>query len=481
MRLAGFAMRSRTERGRMRRLTVVACVSVVAILQWACSDSSLPPVPDPVLDGFALPVREQIRSATERARAEPDSAESVGALGRVLYAYGQNQAAAACFERCRRLEPRQFEWTYLLAVTRSVLGQTDAALVAFEAAAAMRPNDLPTAVRRADLLELSGERSAAADALRQALQLAPDGAAVRYRLGRLAAGQADGEAIQHFEAAIAVEPDYREAIYALAQELRRVGRESEAEEQLERYESVGSALRRHYEDPLIDAMDAVRSASAQQLFNDARALQDGGDLKGALELYVSVLEIDPSYAQAHVNLIVVYGQLDRRDEVAKHYERAVSLNPSIAEAHYNYGVSLHLAADYRGAAAAFRKALAINPQDANAHNNLANALEKGQQDAEAAKHYRLAIEHDPSHSQANYHLGRRLAERGRYREALPLLHKALERDNQGVPLQAYLLAVVYRELADPERALQYARLAMEKARAGGHAEVAARITSDFGL
>ena len=465
----------------MKGLAVIACISAAAILQWSCSDSSLPPVPDPVLDGFAPTVREQIRSATERARAEPDSTSAVGALGKVLYAYGQNQAAAVCFERCRRLEPQQFEWSYLLAVTRSDLGETDAALDAFEAAAAMRPNDLPTTVRRADLLELSGERSAAEDALRQALQLAPDSAAVHYRLGRLASGQADGTAIQHFEAALAAEPDYREAIYALAQELRLAGREAEAEEQLERYESSRAARRRHYEDPLIDAMDTVRAASAQQVFSDARALQNSGDLEGASTLYRSALEIDPNYAQAHVNLIVVYGQLNRHDEVAEHYERAVSLNPSIAEAHYNYGVSRHWAADYPGAAAAFRKALAINSQDANAHNNLANALEQSQQDAEAAEHYRLAIENDPSHPQANYHLGRRLAERGRYRDALPFLHKALERENPGVPLQAYLLAVVYRELADPARAQQYARLALERARSGGYAEIAAQVAGEFGL
>ena len=474
-------MRSRTESRRAPALALAACISVAAILPWACSHPSLPPVPDPVLDGFALAVREQIRSAAAQARAEPDSAEAVGEFGRVLYAYGQNQAAAACFDRCRRLEPQEFEWAYLLAVTRSDLGQTDAALAAFESAAAMRPNDLPTAIRRADLLDLSGERSGAADALRRALQRAPDSAAVHYRLGRLYSAQADGSAIQHFQAALATEPDYREAIYALAQELRLVGRGAEAEQQLERYESVPAALRRHYADPLIDAMDTIRSASAQQVFNDAQALQNTGDWEGASALYGSALEIDPNYAQAHVNLIVVYGQLARHDEVAEHYRRAVSLNPSIAEAHYNYGVSRHLAADYQEAVAAFRQALAINSQDANAHNNLANALEQSQQDAEAAKHYQLAVNHDPSHPQANYHLGRRLAERGRYREALPLLHKALERDNPGIPLQAYLLAVVYRELSDPARAQQFARLALAKAREGGHADVAARVADQFGL
>ena len=474
-------MRLGTEFGRVRGLAAVACVCAGAILQCACSDSSLPPVPDPVLDGFALTVRDQIRSAAERAQAEPDSAAAVGALGRVLYAYGQNEAAAACFERCQRLEPKAFEWSYLLAVARADSGQTEAAMAAFEAAAAARPNDLPTAIRRADLLERSGDPSAAANALQRALQLAPESAAVRYRLGRLASAQGDRSAIRHFEAALAIEADYREAIYALALELRLAGREAEAAKQLERYESAGTTLRRHYEDPLVDAMDSIRSASAQQVFNDARALQDSGDLQGALERYSSVLEIDPNYAQAHVNLIVVYGQLERHDEVAKHYRLAVKLNPSIAEAHYNYGVARHLAADYPRAATAFRKALAINPQDANAHNNLANALEQGGQDVDAAKHYRLAIQHDPSHPQANYHLGRRLAERGRFRDALPLLHKALENENQGAPLQAYLLAVVYRELADSDRAQQYARLALAKARAGGHGELAARVAQDFGL
>ena len=474
-------MRLRTDRVRVPLLAVLACICVGPLWQCACSDSSLPPLPEPILDGFARPVRDQIRSAAERASAESDSAAVVGALGRVLYAYGQNQAAADCFERCQLLEPEKFEWSYLLAVARSDLGQTEAALGAFDAAAVIRPNDLPTAIRRADLLELAGERSAAAAALRQALQLAPDSAAVHYRLGRLSAAEADGSAIQHFEAALAVDPDYREAIYALAQEFRLAGRDAEAAAQIERYESVSTTRRRRYQDPLVDSMDSVRSASAQQAFNDARTSQDSGDLQAALAGYGSALEIDPNHAQAHVNLIVVNGQLERHEEVEKHYQRAVELDPSVAEAHYNFGVSRHLAADYSAAVSAFRKALAINPQDANAHNNLANALEQGGQDAEAARHYRLAIEHDPSHPQANYHLGRRLAERGRYREALPPLHKALERENEGVPLQAYLLAIVYRELADSARAQQYARLALTNARAGGHDEVAARVAAEFGL
>ena len=450
-------------------------------MQFACADASLPPVPDPVLDGLAPTVRDQLRSAAVRARAEPSSAAAVGALGRVLYAYGKSQAAADCFERCRGLEPRDFEWPYLLAVARADAGQTEAGLAAFEAAAVLRPNDLPTAIRRADLLERAGDIPSAAAALRHALELAPGSAAVHYRLGRLAAGQAAGNAIQHFEAALAADGAYREAMYALAQELRLAGREAEAAAQLRRYAAASGALRRHYADPLVDGMDSIRSESVQQIFGDARALQGEGNLEAALERYGSLLEIDPNHAQAHVNLIAIYGQIERHGEVAKHYELAVKLNPSISEAHYNYGVSRQLAGDLDEAAEAFRKALAINPQDANAHNNLAHALEQRGQGAEAARHYRLAVAQDPSHPQANYHLARSLAAAGRYRDALPLLHKALERDNKGAPLQAYLLALVYRALADPDRARKYARLALAKARAGGHGEVAAQVARDFGL
>ena len=264
-------------------------------------------------------------------------------LGRVLYAYGQNQAAAACFERCQRLEPQEFEWSYLLAVARSDLGQTDAALLAFEAAAAVRPERSP------DCHSPCGFAGVVGGALRSR-RYPPAGAPTRAR--KRCGAPTDSGGWLRWKRTVARSstskrrlPSMRTIGRRFTHLPRNCGWPAAKPKRRRSWSGMGPwhlLPRRHYEDPLVDAMDSVRSASAQQVFNDARALQDGGDLEGALASYGSVLEIDPNHAQAHVNLIVVNGQLQRHEDVARHYERAVELNPSIAEAHYNYGVSRHL-------------------------------------------------------------------------------------------------------------------------------------------
>ena len=102
-------------------------ILLLAIVAAGCSDTSLPPIPQPSLDGFAAAVQDQLRSGRADAEANPVDAAAIGRFGRVLYTYGQFRAAAECFERCRSLEPEEFEWAYLLGVVRGELGQSDLA------------------------------------------------------------------------------------------------------------------------------------------------------------------------------------------------------------------------------------------------------------------------------------------------------------------------------------------------------------------
>ena len=439
----------------------------------------MPSIGEPALEGLAPAVREQLGSAWEQAMAAPGDAAVVGTLGRALYAYGQYQAAAQCFARSRALDPREFEWAYLLAVTRTDLGQTGEARDAFQAALALRPDDLPAALRLADATEQSGDADRSREILEAALRRSPDSAAVHYRLGRLTASESPGEAIDHLEKAVDLEPGYREARYALASAYRAIGRDEDAAEQLTRYSQADPTARRHYADPLIEGMDSIRASSAQATFDEGFALGSRGDLEGARAAYQAALEIDPAYAQAHVNLIAVHGELGNHALAAEHYNRAVELNPSIAEAHYNYGVALHFADNYQGAADAFAKALDVNPQDANAHANLATTLEQLGRTSEAIRHLRLALEHNPSHPMANYHTGRRLADSGRFREALPYLETAVANESSGTALHAFVLALVYRQLGRADEARRSARNALALARAQGHADLAAEIVEEL--
>ena len=466
---------------RMLRLGLCLASALLAVSGWSCSDSSLPPLPDPALEDFAPPVQEQLRSIRAKAAAAPRDANAVGDLGRALYAYGQLQASAACFERSRKLAPEVFRWAYLFGVAQAGLGRAEQAKAAFEAASEMRPGDLPTALRLADLLEQTGDQAAAKRVLERVLEETSAGAAAHFRLGRLVAAEDSARAITHLEAAIRAEPDYREALYALASAYRLQGRHQEATAKLVLYENADPGQRRHYPDPLIDAMESIRASSAQQVFNEGHALQARGDYEGALAAYAAVLEIDPNYVQAHVNLVAVHGELGNYEQASQHYEQSVSLNPSISEAHYNYGVSLHFSEDYRGASDAFRRALEINPQDPNTHANLATSLEELGRDTEASRHYRLALTNNPAHPMANFHVGRRLADRGRYGEALAYLQKAVETETLGTALHAYVLALVHRALGQNDRARDVARRALNHAQARGQTDLAAKIATEFAL
>jgi Flp pilus assembly protein TadD len=57
---------------------------------------------------------------------------------------------------------------------------------------------------------------------------------------------------------------------------------------------------------------------------------------------LEVLRYRPEYAEAHMNLGVIYTELNRLEEAEKSYERAVALKPDHAEAHYNLGVFYEL-------------------------------------------------------------------------------------------------------------------------------------------
>ena len=55
-----------------------------------------------------------------------------------------------------------------------------------------------------------------------------------------------------------------------------------------------------------------------------------------------MLRYRPEYAEAHMNLGVIYTGLNRLEEAEQSYERAVELKPDYAEAHYNLGVFYEL-------------------------------------------------------------------------------------------------------------------------------------------
>jgi tetratricopeptide (TPR) repeat protein len=92
------------------------------------------------------------------------------------------------------------------------------------------------------------------------------------------------------------------------------------------------------------------------------------------------------------------------DDAAEAYRRALELDPTLADAQVNLGRLLHEAGDPRGAAGHYRKAIELRPDNVIALFNLGVALTDLRMPDEAILAYRTALAADPACADAHYNL-----------------------------------------------------------------------------
>ena len=111
------------------------------------------------------------------------------------------------------------------------------------------------------------------------------------------------------------------------------------------------------------------------------------------------------------------------------YRRSVTLDPTLADAHVNLGRLRHEAGDAGEAETHYRQALTIRPDDATAAFNLGVALEDLRRDSEAIEAYERAVELDPTHADAFFNLAGACERAGRAAAAIRYLkaYRALTR------------------------------------------------------
>lgn len=103
------------------------------------------------------------------------------------------------------------------------------------------------------------------------------------------------------------------------------------------------------------------------------------------------------------------------------YRRAIALDPTFADAHVNLGRLRHEAGDAAEAEAHYRQALSGRPDDATAAFDLGVALEDLGRDAEAIDAYERAVELDATHADAFFNLAGACERSGRAAAAIRYL------------------------------------------------------------
>mgnify|MGYP000021660376 CR=1 FL=1 len=220
-----------------------------------------------------------------------------------------------------------------------------------------------------------------------------------------ASGQLD-VAVEYFEKALAIKPDYTEVNYNLGLTHQELGQLDAA------VESYKKAL-------------AVNPNYAEAHNNLGVTLKELGQLDSAVECYEKAITTQPDYAEAHNNLGLAFYELDQVDAAVESYKKALAIKPDYAEVNYNLGNALNDLGQLDDAVKSYEKALAIKPDYAEAHNNLGNVFKDLGQLDDAVKSYEKALAIKPDYAEAHNNLGNVLKDLGQLDDAVKSYERAL--------------------------------------------------------
>jgi len=149
-----------------------------------------------------------------------------------------------------------------------------------------------------------------------------------------------------------------------------------------------------------DATLAVKPDFADAYANLGTALFQTGRVPEGVEQFRKALSLNPNDAMTRNNLGVVLGLTGRLPEALRQFECALREQPNYTEAHNNMGNTLLLAGRISEAIEQFQAAVRINPSYAAARDNLGLALAQTGHIPEAMEQYRQALQIDPNDDKA---------------------------------------------------------------------------------
>lgn len=205
------------------------------------------------------------------------------------------------------------------------------------------------------------------DALIEQVRKSPNDVVLRVRLGEaLGAARRYPEAIEQFNAALKIEPEHVGAHLDLGMVALLNRNEAEAERYLKRVieltdaaQFVGVDERREkalynlgllkieqkeYEDAAgyLKGALRIRKDASDTYLALAQALEGMGEIDGAIDNIKTALAFDPSYAEAHYNLGMLYREKEDDVNASYHFRQAVNGAPQAElprEALESYGLA----------------------------------------------------------------------------------------------------------------------------------------------
>jgi tetratricopeptide (TPR) repeat protein/glycosyltransferase involved in cell wall biosynthesis len=252
-----------------------------------------------------------------------------------------------------------------------------------------------------------------------------DSADAEFRLGLEKQQQTEfGGAIECYERAIAIDPNYAAAYSNLGVVKQQIGRLPEAIA--------------HYRQALAIDRNLAETAS-----NLGSALAEAGENEEAIAEYERALSLNPNCAEALINLGLLREEQGDVAQAVSLYEQAIQVNPNCAAAYLNLGIALSQKGEEGEAIANYERAIAIEPNYADAMHHLAYASIRQGKLASAIAYYDRALALQPDLAETDLALGSWLSNQDKLDDALAFCQQAIQklpasaraRCNLGIVLQ----------------------------------------------
>ncbi len=145
-----------------------------------------------------------------------------------------------------------------------------------------------------------------------------------------------------------------------------------------------------------DKAISIKPDYVKAIFNKAVALQMLNRLEEAVQAYDQAIAINPGDSEAWSNKGIALRSMGRTQEAIECYDEALAINPNDAGLWSNRGIALRSLGMVEEAIESYDKALAINPNDAGIWSNKGVALGSIGELEEALDCYERALAIDPN-------------------------------------------------------------------------------------
>ncbi|MBE9186359.1 tetratricopeptide repeat protein [Microcoleus sp. LEGE 07076] len=240
-----------------------------------------------------------------------------------------------------------------------------------------------------------------------------------------------GGAIECYERALRIDPNYAAAHNNLGVVKQHSGRLTEAIA--------------HYKKAL-----EINGNFAETASNLGSALAEAGETAEAIAQYQRALSLNPNCAEALINLGLLREEEGNVGEACSLYEQAIQVNPNCAAAYLNLGIALEkqgeeTGANYDRAIANYERAIAIDPNYFDALHNLAYAsIRLGRVDR-AIAYYERALALQPDLAATDLALGNWLSNQDQLDEALAFCQQAIEKFPDSAGARCNLAIVLHKQ------------------------------------